>query len=94
MSTAAPSMTMNKPPLWKVPSAEDHRKRMIEQSGWVKPTKRRTLPELEQMIAVKRVELELLEAEASDLREQAKLEAIAKARNIMRAHQLTPLDLE
>jgi hypothetical protein len=46
------------------------------------------------MIAVKRAELELLEAEASDLRFQAKLEALAKARNIMRAHELTPADLE
>ena len=67
---------------------------MMEQSGWIKPPRRRTLPELEQMIAEKRAELELLEAEASDLREQAKLEAVAKARNIMRAHQLTPADLE
>ena len=66
---------------------------MMEQSGWVKPARSRTLPELEHMIAVKRAELELLEAEASDLREQARLEAVAKARNIMRAHQLTPADL-
>ena len=66
----------------------------MERSGWVKPTRSRTLPELEQMIAVKRAELELLEAEASDLRVQAKLEALAKARNIMRAHELTPADLE
>lgn len=67
---------------------------MMEQSGWVRPTRRRTLPELEQMIAAKRSELESLEAEAWDLREQARLEAVAKARNIMRAHQLTPADLE
>ena len=59
----------------------------------VKPTRSRTLPELEQLIAEKRAELELLEAEATALREQAKLEALAKARNIMRAHQLTPEDL-
>jgi len=52
------------------------------------------VPELEQMIAVKRVELASLEAEASELREQARLEAVARARNIMRAHQLTPADLE
>jgi len=67
---------------------------MMEQSGWVKPTRSRTVPELEQMIAVKRVELASLEAEASELREQARLEAVARARNIMRAHQLTPADLE
>lgn len=67
---------------------------MMEQNGWVKPTRSRTLPELEQMIAVKRAELELLETEASDLREQAKLEAVAKVRNIMRAHHLTPADLQ
>jgi len=66
---------------------------MMDQSGWVKPTRSRTLPELEQLIAVKRAELESLEAEASELREQAKLEAVAKARNIMRAHQLTVADL-
>lgn len=66
----------------------------MEHCGWVKPTRSRTLPELEKMIAVKRAELELLEAEASDLRVQAKLEALAKARNIMRAHELTPADLE
>ena len=67
---------------------------MMEQSGWVKPTRSRTLPELEELIAVKRAELESLEAEASELRVQAKLEALAKARNIMRAHSLTPADLE
>ena len=67
---------------------------MMDHSGWVKPTRRRTLLELEQMIAVKQAELESLQAEASDLREQSKLEAVAKARNIMRAHQLTPADLE
>jgi len=66
----------------------------MEQSGWVKPTRPRTLPELEQMIAVKRAELQSLEAAASELREEAKLAALAKARNIMRAHQLTPADLE
>lgn len=46
------------------------------------------------MIADKRAELALLEAEASSLREQAKLEAIAKARNIMRAHQLSLADID
>lgn len=65
----------------------------MEQSEWVKPKRSRTLSELEQMIAVKRAELRSLEAEALDLREHAKLKAIATARNIMRAHQLTPEDL-
>lgn len=64
------------------------------QTGWVKPTRSRTLPELQQIIADKRAELALLEAEASSLREQAKLEALAKARNIMRAHQLSLTDLD
>lgn len=63
------------------------------QTGWVKPTRSRTLTELLQMIADKRAELALLEAEASSLQEQAKLEAIAKARNIMRAHQLSLADI-
>jgi hypothetical protein len=64
------------------------------QTGWIKPTRSRTLPELQQMIADKRAELALLEAEASSLREQAKPEAIAKARNIMRAHQLSLADID
>ena len=75
-------------------SIEDQRLRQGEQSGWVKQTRSRTLHELEQLVAVKRAELKLLEAEASDLREHAKLEAVAKARNIMRAHQLTAADLK
>lgn len=45
------------------------------------------------MIADKRAELALLEAEASSLHEQAKLEAIAKVRNIMRAQQLSLADI-
>jgi len=66
----------------------------MKPSGWIKPTRSRTLPELDEMIAMKRAELELLEAEASDLREHAKLEALAKVRNIMRAHQLSLADLQ
>lgn len=61
--------------------------------GWVKPVKRRTLPELQQMIADKRAELAALEAEAASLYEQARLEAIVKVRNIMRAHELSIADI-
>jgi crotonobetainyl-CoA:carnitine CoA-transferase CaiB-like acyl-CoA transferase len=57
--------------------------------GWVKPQRTRTLPELKQLIEEKRAELAALEAQAFSLQEHARLEAIATARNIMRAHQLT-----
>ncbi|MBW8831796.1 MAG: H-NS histone family protein [Burkholderiales bacterium] len=63
------------------------------ETGWVKPTRSRTLAELLQLIADKRAELALLEAEAASLQHHAKLEAIAKVRNIMRAHQLSLEDI-
>jgi len=63
------------------------------QTGWVKPTRSRTLAELLQLMADKRAELALLEAEAASLQQHAKLEAIAKVRNIMRAHQLSLEDI-
>jgi hypothetical protein len=66
----------------------------LRETGWVKPTRSRTLPELQQMIADKRAELALLEAEASSLHEHAKLEAIVQVRNIMRAHQLSLADID
>lgn len=63
------------------------------QGGWIKPQRTRTLSELHQLIALKRAELQALEQEASDLMGSAKLEAIVKIRNIMRAHQLSMNDI-
>lgn len=62
-------------------------------TGWVKPQPRRTLAELQDLIATKRLELAQLEREAFDLVNGARLQAIAQARNIMRAHQLTVQDV-
>jgi hypothetical protein len=62
-------------------------------SGWVKPHRSRTLPELKELIAAKREELRALETEAASLSEDERLQAIAQARNIMRAHQLSYDDI-
>jgi hypothetical protein len=62
-------------------------------SGWVKPERKRTLPELHAVIQAKREELHLLENEAFELWNEQRLRAIAQARNIMRAHGLTVQDL-
>ena len=62
-------------------------------SGWVKPHRDRTLPELKVLIAEKRAELRILEEEAASIEETDKLQAIATARNIMRAYELTFEDL-
>jgi hypothetical protein len=62
-------------------------------SGWVKPERDRTLPELKLLIAAKRAELQELERQAASLSEHEKLQAIASARNIMRAHQLSVEDV-
>lgn len=62
---------------------------MESQTGWTKPQRTRTLTELQQLIAHKRAELQTLEQEACALIEDAKLEAIVKVRNIMRANQLS-----
>ncbi len=59
------------------------------QRGWVKPTRRRTLAELKVLIDEKRAELDVLVQEANELTNDGRLQAIATARNIMRAHQLT-----
>ena len=62
-------------------------------SGWVKPQRSRTLSELKSLIAAKRGELQALETEAESLAETERLQAIAQARNIMRAHQLSLDDI-
>jgi hypothetical protein len=62
-------------------------------SGWVKPERKRTLTELQALIKEKKAELQLLESEAFELWHEQRLRAIAQARNIMRAHELTVHDL-
>lgn len=62
-------------------------------AGWTKPQRKPTLPELLELIATKRAELQLLESEASALQLDAKLNAVAQVRNIMRAHELTLADV-
>lgn len=62
---------------------------MESQNGWTKPQRTRTLAELQQLIEHKRTELRTLEQEACALVADAKLEAIVKVRNIMRANQLS-----
>jgi hypothetical protein len=62
-------------------------------AGWIKPRRTPTLAELEALIEEKRTELLLLEQQASSLRHETKLQALAQARNIMRAHGLTLADL-
>jgi hypothetical protein len=61
--------------------------------GWVKPERQRTMAELQMLIEEKRAELKQLETEALELRNEARLQAVAQARNIMRAHGLTLSDL-
>lgn len=65
----------------------------IEQTGWVKPQRAPTYDEIVARIKDLRTELSELERQADDMREAAKLEALVKIRNIMRAQQLTVEDI-
>ena len=65
----------------------------VEQTGWVKPQRAPTYEETMARIGELRTELETLERQASDMREAAKLEALVRIRNIMRAQQLTIEDI-
>ena len=65
----------------------------IEQTGWVKPQRAPTYDEIVERIKGLRAELSELERQADDMREAAKLEALVKIRNIMRAQQLTVEDI-
>ncbi len=62
-------------------------------SGWCKPQPKRTLAEVQDLIAMKRAELTALQVEAYNLVEGPRLAAIAQIRNIMRAQQLTLEDI-
>jgi hypothetical protein len=76
----------------EVPMLVDRQQQELP-SGWVKPERKRTLPELHSLIKEKKAELQLLENEAFELWHEQRLRAIAQARNIMRAHELTVHDL-
>ncbi len=65
----------------------------VEQTGWVKPQRAPTYEEIMVRIGELRTELQELERQASDMREAARLEALVKIRNIMRAQQLTIEDI-
>lgn len=61
--------------------------------GWVKPVRHRTVDELKELIQERQRELAALELELFNLQQGPRLEALAQARNIMRAHQLTIEDI-
>lgn len=65
----------------------------IEQSGWVKPQRAPTYEEIVARINDLRSELGELERQAEEMREAARLDALVKIRNIMRAQQLTVDDI-
>ncbi len=65
----------------------------IEQSGWVKPQRAPTYEEIVSRINDLRTELSDLERQAEEMRETARLDALVKIRNIMRAQQLTVDDI-
>jgi hypothetical protein len=65
----------------------------VEQTGWVKPQRAPTYEEIVARIGELRTELEALERQAHDMRETARLDALVKIRNIMRAQQLTIEDI-
>lgn len=65
----------------------------IEQSGWVKPQRAPTYEEIVARINDLRTELGDLERQAEEMRETARLDALVKIRNIMRAQQLTVDDI-
>jgi NADH:ubiquinone oxidoreductase subunit D len=65
----------------------------VEQTGWVKPQRAPTYDEIMVRIGELRTELQVLEQQASDMREATRLEALVKIRNIMRAQQLTIEDI-
>ena len=64
-----------------------------DKGGWSRPQRQRTLPELKALIAEAEANLAALNAEADVLVQAGRLEAIAQARNIMRAQQLSLADV-
>ena len=62
-------------------------------SGWHKPEKKETLPEVVAKIDALRAELSKYEKLAFELKEAERQEAIAQTRNLMRAHGLSLQDI-
>lgn len=65
----------------------------IESTGWIKPQRAPTYDEIVARINDLRAELTELERQADEMREAARLDALVKIRNIMRAQQLTIDDI-
>jgi hypothetical protein len=61
--------------------------------GWVKPVAKPTPESLKARIAELRAELAEAEGQLREMEEGARLEALVKIRNLMRAFELTPPDL-
>lgn len=61
--------------------------------GWVKPVAKPTREALKARIAELRAELAEAENQLTEMEKGAKLEALVKVRNLMRAFELTPADL-
>ncbi|WP_066334572.1 hypothetical protein [Azohydromonas lata] len=61
--------------------------------GWVKPVAKPTPETLRARIAELRTELAEAEGQLREMEEGARLEALVKVRNLMRAFELTPADL-
>jgi hypothetical protein len=61
--------------------------------GWVKPVAKPTPETLRARIVELRTELAEAESQLREMEEGAKLEALVKIRNLMRAFELTPSDL-
>ena len=61
--------------------------------GWVKPVRPRTVDEVKALVQARQRELAALELELFNLQQGPRLEALAQARNIMRAYQLTIEDI-
>ncbi|WP_028997095.1 hypothetical protein [Azohydromonas australica] len=62
-------------------------------NGWVKPVAKPTPESLRARIAELRTELAAAEAQLREMEEGARLEALVKIRNLMRAFELTSADL-
>jgi hypothetical protein len=62
-------------------------------TGWVKPAAKPTPETLKARIAELRAELAEAENQLREMEEGTRLEALVKVRNLMRAFELTPVDL-
>ncbi|WP_028998582.1 H-NS histone family protein [Azohydromonas australica] len=62
-------------------------------TGWVKPVAKPTPDSLKTRVAELRAELAEAEAQLREMEDGERLEALVKVRNLMRAFQLTPMDL-